>query len=449
GYLPSPKDLTRLKGIDRDRAALSEFRKTVHSLYGMDLPGKSLKYSDYLLESPEIKADIIFSNPPWVSFGDLDEKDKSNYKPVFRKSGLTPDPRSLLLGGSRIDIAALFVAIALDRDTAEDGEGYFFLPASLFRGEGAHSAFRRLKLPGGRSFALTEIRDLEGGAPFPGAGTRYCFACYKADRRQSWPVPWLKAGPGGEWTNLEAGPADGPDSPLVPHPAGSAPPPPPRIPVPAGTVPRQGVNCGGASEVFIIEEIGEENEGRLPVVNRRGKKGYLPPDMVYPLMSAASFSGKENNSPDRWIFLPYGRDGKVHTREQLETSPDALEWLERHRSLLEQRKGVMLKRYGAKGIFWALLGVGPYAFSPWKLAWESYGRNRFIPRLYSSANGSFWQGNQALHAYLPFDDKESAERAAKEFSSPNLEDYLRKLGGAGTKSWAQPGRIRRLLISDS
>jgi len=441
GFSPAPEDWARLNCIDRDEEALAVFRQL--------FPELTVRTSDYLLESPGVKADIIFSNPPWISFGDLDEKDKELYKPVFRSSGLTPDAKSLLLGGSRIDLAALFVVTAMNRDCAASGEGHFFLPTSLFRSESAHSAFRQLKLPGGRRFALKEIRDLGGGEPFPGAGTAYCMASYKAEETQYWPVSWLKAAPHGEWEKMEAEPADGPESPLLPRPAGSPRISPPRIHVPEGTVPRQGVNCQGASGVFHLSEIGEEQDGRIPVRSKGGYRGFLPSELVFPLMSTGSFSHSEESIPDRWIFMPYGKNGKILTPEELENFPDALEWLERHRTVLEQRRGMMLKKLMGKGLYWALIGVGPYTFAPWKLAWESYGRKRFTPKLFHSGNGVHWQGNQALHAYLPFADKTAASEALKDLTSPDLEDYLKRLGGAGTKNWAQPGRIRRLLISSA
>jgi len=449
GYKPEPEDWIRLNCMDRDAESLEAFRLSLPELTGTPSPELSIKTADYLLETPNIKADIIFSNPPWISFGDLEENDKNDYKPVFRNSGLTPDARSLLLGGSRIDLAALFVVTALNRDSGENAEGYFFLPASLFRSESAHSAFRQMKLPGGRRFALKEVRDLEGGEPFPGAGTACCLACYKADSSQSWPVSWLKAAPHGEWEKMEAEPADGPESPLLPRPAGSPRISPPGIHVPEGTVPRQGVNCQGASSVFHLSEVGEEKNGRLPVLSKGGVQGYLPAELVFPLMSGANFSSSEECIPDRWIFMPYRKNGKVLTPEELEGFPDALEWLKRHRTVLEQRRGMMLKKLMEKGLYWALLGVGSYTFAPWKLAWESYGRKRFIPKLFHSQKGMYWQGNQALHAYLPFHDKASATRALKDLKSPELEDYLKRLGGAGTKNWAQPGRIRRLLVETS
>lgn len=446
GYTPTQNDLVRLKCIDRDETALMKFSDKIRDSFGITLPEESLIHADYLLDDPHVKADLVFANPPWVSFGDLEPADKINYKPIFRESGLTPDPRNLLLGGSRIDLAALFVAVALNRDTAKDCEGHFFLPSSLFRGEGAHNAFRRLSLPGGRSFALTELVELDNGEPFPGAGTRYCFASYKADRKQSWPISWISADSSGLWREFKARPVDGEGSPLVHYPAGSPPDPPPHIKVPEGAVPRQGVNCSGGSEAFLFEKCVKTDEGRVRVTNKKGTVGYLPAELVYPLMSSSCFTADSSQGePERWIFLPYRREGKVLSSDELGMWPDAGAWLERHRLLLENRKGSLLNRYCAKGVYWALLGVGPYAFAPWKLAWESYGRSYFLPRLFSSEKGELWQGNQALHAYIPFSDQSSAMKALKEFSSPALGKYLESLGGASTKNWAQPGRIRRLL----
>jgi len=187
-------------------------------------------------------------------------------------------------------------------------------------------------------------------------------------------------------------------------------------------------------------------DGVVGVVNGKGREDRLPKNLVHPLMNPSSFETGDNPVPERWIFLPYKRNGRVMSAEELKSYPDAAEWLTRHRVQLEARKGVMLARYASGGIWWALLGVGPYAFQPWKLAWESYGRSRFVPMLFGPSKYGIWQGNQALHAYLSFKDEGTARRVLEDFRSPVLEKYLRSLGGADTKGWAQPGRIQRVLI---
>ena len=446
GYTPGTADLRRLMGMDVDGEALESYRNRIRDSYGLVLPEESARKADFLLERPSITADVIFSNPPWVTFGDLSKERKELYKPVFRSSGLTPSPRDLLLGGSRIDLAALFVAVAMERDVTDEGEAYFFLPMSLFRSEGAHAAFRHLALPGGRNCSLREVRELDGGESFPGAGTRYGFASFSSNRPQIWPIPWYRAESGGRWKAMKARPVAEEGSPLVPFKRGSQPPRPPRIPVPPGTRPRQGVNSGGAAEAFILTKTGSPLNGIAPVVNSKGIHGNLPEILLHPLMNTENFSGDENAiHPERWIFLPYHEDGRILSEDELESYPVAIAWLEVHRNLLQGRKGTMIRRWTDKGTWWALLGVAPYAFAPWKVAWEAYGRDRFAPKLFKSGSDGFWQGNQALHAYLPFTDGESAERSHRALSNPETERYLRNLGGANTKLWAQPGRIRRLL----
>lgn len=450
GYNPGRKDLKRLKGVDTDTKAVRQCAENIEKQYGLSLPSECLCNTDFLLDPPDFKADIILGNPPWLTFGDLEEHRKVLYKPLFRSSGLTPNPRDLLLGGSRIDLAALFVVSALEKNLSDNGEAFFFLPLSLYQSEGAHQAFRKMLLPGGRSCALVEVRELDEGEPFPGAGTRYGFACYRMDAHQSWPIPWRQARPGREWKHFEARPVDGEGTPLLAVPVGSKPPRLPRIDVPEGTRPRQGANPGGAAEAFIIEEIGAEKDGLVSVVNRKGLEGILPSSMLHPLMTPANFSIEETRPVvRRWIFLPYSGEGKLLDADALKTYPEAKIWLEQHRKLLEGRRGTLMARWREKGLWWSMMGVGPYSFAPWKVAWEAYGRHHFTPKLFHAEETGHWQGNQALHAYLPFLCRESALNAFEALSDGEIGDYLRNLGGAGTKLWAQPGRIRRLLVSEN
>jgi hypothetical protein len=96
-----------------------------------------------------------------------------------------------------------------------------------------------------------------------------------------------------------------------------------------------------------------------------------------------------------------------------------------------------------RGRWWALLGVGPYCFTPYRVAWPAYGATRFTPRVVPFP----WQGYQALHAHIPCETSEDAVRIAAALSRPEVEAYLRSFGTAGTRNFAQPGRVARLLSS--
>ena len=472
GFRPGPADLARLRGVDIDARALGELRTDILERFNLHLPDESLIHGDYLLAGVTQKAargmreaalseggilgstfeegaDVILANPPWVSFGDLDQESKLRYKPLFRASGLTPDPRSLLLGGSRIDLAALFAAVSLSRDLKPGGRAFFFLPSSLYRGEGAHAAFRRFRLPGNRHFRLDEYRDISAGPPFPGAGTLRCFVSYRADTPQSWPIPWLEAAADGTWSRRSCSPVAEEGSPLVPRSPGSAPRPLPRITVPPGVRPRQGVNTGGASETYIFEQCIPETPELCRVTNRRGERALIRREWIHPLLTPAHFENpREPALPRRWIFLPYHTSGRPLSWESLVRSPSTAEWLSRRRERLTARRGTLIQNLMRRGSWWGLIGIGPYAFAPWKIVWESLGRERFIPRLLSAETLGHWQGNQALHSYLSFSREEDALSVFRALQSPAMEAYLRELGGSRTKGWAQPGRMRRIFVED-
>ena len=100
------------------------------------------------------------------------------------------------------------------------------------------------------------------------------------------------------------------------------------------------------------------------------------------------------------------------------------------------------------GAWWACLGVGPYAFAPYKVAWSAYGSAEFAPRVFGRFRGRSWQGNQALHAYLPCSSLNEARRLRRELARPGTQEYLESFRMRGTRSWAQPGRIARLFRFD-
>ena len=89
----------------------------------------------------------------------------------------------------------------------------------------------------------------------------------------------------------------------------------------------------------------------------------------------------------------------------------------------------------------ALLGVGPYCFAPYRVTWPAYGAAEFTPRVFASP----WQGQQALHAHIPCDSAESAEALRTALARPEVEEYLQSFGTTGTRNFAQPGRVARLL----
>ena len=87
--------------------AISKFKEK----YGLDM-SKNFTNEDLLRLKPK-KFDIIFGNPPWQNFVDLPESYKEQIKSYFLRFDLVENKQNLLLGGSRIDIAALIIQISI------------------------------------------------------------------------------------------------------------------------------------------------------------------------------------------------------------------------------------------------------------------------------------------------------------------------------------------------
>jgi len=112
---------------------------------------------------------------------------------------------------------------------------------------------------------------------------------------------------------------------------------------------------------------------------------------------------------------------------------------------LYYRRGTMINSWIKRGLWWACLGVGIYSFFPYKVIWESLGKKQFQPIIIDSFQGQPWQGNQALHCYIPCRTLPEAKQALAEFKQPFVQAYLDSMRMAGTCNWAQPGRFKNVI----
>ena len=270
------------------------------------------------------------------------------------------------MGSSRTDIAALVLKVALGRLLRKNGVGYFYLPTSLFFGDGAHSGFRNYSARGSlngvdssRDFSVDTVYEFTSTKVFDGVGTSYCCTKFCGDTRQDFPVSYFKE-LDSEWVEHKALPLKNPTDPwrivkdidelnmditleirLTPE-----------------QKPRQGVNTCGANSVFIFDH----------------KPSHLPEQFLYPLTTKEIW--RQNTSlPRKWILLPYHQQtGKPLILEEIEQWDTLKEYLQNAQDTLKARKGTLLRSAMNRGNWWALLGVGPYAFAPFKVIWQAYGK---------------------------------------------------------------------------
>lgn len=448
GLPPRDWPVHRLYGVEREPTFLRQFVRQARAEFGVEWPRDRLTCADFLRAAPALRTDVLLGNPPWVNFADLPDGDKAALKPLFLRYGLIADRRRLLLGSSRIDLAALIIAKAVADHLRPHGTASFFLPLSLVFNDGAHAGFRRFRA-GDASFALEAIFDLTACDVFAGIATRYGAGRFRRDALTCPPVPCFRGRPGA-WRRSWAAPLAGPDGPFAVADTAAelerlrAV---PRIPVAPGVRPRQGVNPCGASRLLFLDGVRPLDEKRVEATSAALGRAVLPRRFVYPLLGGAQFN--DGVAPPRqWVLLPHDpATGRPLAAEQVAAEPELAAYLDRGRSALAGRRGRWLAAWIGRGQWWALLGVGPYCFAPYRVAWPAYGADRFAPRVFECWGGQPWQGRQALHAFVACDSRGAAEGLAAALGRPEVEAYLRAFGAAGTRSWAQPGRLGRLFQS--
>ena len=433
----------RLAGVEKEKKFVRNFFLKMKHLYGIDFPKRNFKCEDYILSKNAINADIAVGNPPWQNFNDLPPLYKETLKPYYFRYHLIPHSQELLLGGSRIDIAALVITKCLIENLKEHGRAYFFMPLSILLNGSAHRSFRAYRL-GENDFAVDRVHDFKNNSIFDGVATRYGLVAFQRDKKQAFPIPYFVF-ESGHWAKHSAQPAFHSDDPLSiekedAH-AFQAFQSFSKIEVPWQSKPRQGVNTCGANSVFIFDSIIPLDNETASASNITNKDITLPLKYLFPMVTKENFMQVEP-VPQRFVLLPYDvSTGRPLDKADLEKEPSLYAYLLSQKSILQKRKGTLINMWISKGYWWALLGVGKYSFVPHKIVWEAYGKKTYFPKVFSGD----WQGNQSLHAYIPTDDRTAAIDICRQLRNPVVQLYLSSQRMEGTCNWAQPGRISKLL----
>ena len=430
GICVTESDLQRLFIIEKDTDSLETFGALFRSKFDRDFPSSNVICTDLILAPPKLKVDILVGNPPWANFGELQREYKELLKPHFIKWGLVPDLQKTLLGGSRVDLAALILQVSLGLLLKKSGRAFFYLPMSLFFGDDAHKGFRRYS-SAGRNFAFQTIWELSTEKAFAEVTTSYGFAAILADSEQQFPIRYFR-GKRNAWERLSASYLRETTDPLRVSSVADGDQHRPfdiSLVLQENQQPRQGINTCGANEVFLFDDRPE----------------FVPKEYLFPLLSKELFRGRKLE-PSRWIFLPYNSStGRPAEQYELEKHHILWQYLLKHKTRLLSRKGTMLSATLTRGYWWALLGVGPYCFAPYKVAWEAYGSRDFRPLIFSNAEGQSWQANQAMHALIPCWTESDAKRICDALGRPEFQTILTEMNGGGKCNWAQPGKIKKLV----
>ena len=430
--------LNNLYGAEMNEEFFQKFFSLAKKKYGIVFSKNNFYNQDIFFLKKNQKFDILFGNPPWQNFTDLPENYKEKIKPLFQNYNLIKENQKLLLGYSRIDIAALVIQKTIYKNLKKNGEAIFFTPLSLFLNEGAHSVFRSYKVKK-TNYSLQKIFDFNKEKVFSNVSTRYGLAYFIKNKKQTYPIDYFQFSQK-KWQKLFAEPIFSAVSPLsisdkkksqfknfV------------KIPIPKNSQPRQGINCCGASNLFFFDSCEKEKNNTLLLKNKT-TQALLPEKYIYPLVTSDNFLGR-NLKAKKWVLLPYHKNGKILKEEEIKKEALLWEYLLKNKSVLENRKGIFLGGFLKRKQWWALLGVGAYNFANQKIIWESYGRKKFSPKIFSGR----WQANQSLQAFIPIYFKEESKKILQKLQNPEIESYLLSQQMQGTMNWAQVGRIKPIF----
>jgi len=419
--------LSRLGYVEKSQDSFLRFEQALNSSFGIEIGAVAAFNSDVILNTPDIRFDILIGNPPWSNFGDLPTAYKDTIKDAFVTHNLVPSMRNALLGSSRTDIAALVLNVTLGALLSEGGKALFFLPISLFYGDDAHRGWRKYSSMG-RDFSVTSVFEFTTTKVFESIGTSYCAAHFSIDTKIHFPVP-IQRESGNSLLRLYARPLRNPSDQWIATDSQEQLEYDINLSVTKRQMPRQGVNTCGANGIFIFCEYPH----------------HLPHEYLYPLVTKETWVDKAP-FPHKWILLAYSREtakpltwGEICKHEPLKA------YLLENRDALMRRKGTLIQSVIKKGIWWSLLGVGPYSFAPFKIIWQAYGKKDFRPMVLASVDEQQWQGNQAMNAFIPCWSKSEAYEIQSKLMNPILETILTALNGGGKCNWAQPGKIKKIL----
>ena len=434
-------DLGRLYGVEIVATDKFSFLAEFSSLYSLKFPESNLIEGDFLFHNKLEKFDYAVGNPPWCNFTDLPDDYKPFIKSLFVEYGLVNDKRNVLLGGSRIDIASLVIAKCMKNHVVDGGSGIFFVPLSLFFNGPANEKFR--PSPGnGNEYTLKKLIDFDDNDVFQEISTRNGMAVLQKSSHQTFPVKcervakdviiedcwtgpiqgtgmWIQSKDPKDFTNCFSS-----------------------VKVSKNQQPRQGMNSCGLNKVFILErqyDKGIRLNGVNVLTNGYGEELKIESDFVFPLLNTASFGGKKPKV-QKFILCPYRKNGKELSWNEIEQYPYMATYLRKFKEEMLNRKGVLIRNKMKNGMYWSMLGVGPYSFSGWKVVWEAMGRREFQATVVPGR----WQGNQSLHAFIPCDNKAKATEIKDELNMI-IPKYLKATRMEGTCNWAQPSRIKPFL----
>jgi hypothetical protein len=405
--------------------------------------------SDAFAATDRTGAGIILGNPPWIAWDGLPRRYRDSAAPQWAASTLVVNTgwRAKVAAG-KTEFSSLFVYRAAERHAAANAVMAFVLPLSLFQSHLSGAGFRTFRTTGGRHFALAALDDFSGVKVFPDAANRTSIGTFTVDRSRQFPIPYTTWSPADEGGGRLTG-ATCPGGPLAAADEGS----PivafrPGLTQPEMTAGRSdyrargGVNTGGANTILWLDvlargdevcqpglvrvrNIGKSLRGSSPVITAEIETG-----AVWPLLRGADMR-RWQAAPSKSILLLYSPEQPkkaLPVASAQRRLPKAYAFASRFREQLEGRKEY--HRWGGAGPFYEVYRIGPYTFSPVKVAWQHTGYREALNVSVVDDRGRRPAIPDQKVILIPFDDIDEAHYVCAVLSSSVTAALLDRYLGA-------------------
>lgn len=401
--------------------------------------------------------DLIVGNPPWVNWEDLPQSYRDQTKVLWQNYGLfSLSGHEARLGGGKKDISMLMMYVAIDRYLKDRCKLCFVITQTLFKTQGAGDGFRRFRLgQTGPSFKVEQLDDMVELQPFEGATNRTALVLCLKGEKTKYPLPytlWRKKEKGkieldytfeeaSEATvrsNLKAQPVDYSDtSPWV----SAAPKALRAIQKIVGKSEYrgyEGANSGGANAVYWIS-IQKINGSQANIENLvdASKKEFkslatqIETRLIFPLLRGRDMR-KWNSTTRFWQIIP--QDPKTRRGYELKwmekNCPRTLAYFTEFEASLRARPA--FKKYQETSPFWSQYNVGPYTFSPFKVAWKGISDGMLTCAVISDALVGGEKKPVIPHdniTFVPFDKEDEAHFVCSMLNS-NPSSFITKTTSA-------------------
>lgn len=386
------------------------------------------------------RADLAAGNPPWVNWEYLPESCRADSRRLWAEYGLL-SAKGVGRSFSKEDLSVLITYVVLDRLVKGGGVLAFVIRQGAFKSAQNGAAFRRFVLRGREPVKVLGAEDLSRLRVFEdaAAGTAVLYA--RKGEETAYPVPYDvwerikgKSRPFDAHLRLEevlaqvrvtrqwAAPAAEEDPASVWITAGQeALDASRRVLGVNGYRARTGIFTGGANAVYWLKVRGAEGD-MLTVSNLVGRAkrrceeitAQVEKDYVYPLVRGGDLQ-KWKVSYNAYLLCPHTAETKIRPvpQDRLQAhAPGTFRYLSHFRPVLDGRRGFAgWEKFIQEQAFHALLRVGSYTFSPYKVAWR-YIASEFICSVIGSVDDP-WLGERLLmpNEKLMYVSTESEEEA--------------------------------------